>query len=37
MGLRMANGPQWGYAYPGVTLELRFLRQLKKLCDDTAQ
>jgi Ser/Thr protein kinase RdoA (MazF antagonist) len=28
MGLRMANGPQWGYRYPGVTQEMPFLRRL---------
>ena len=37
MGLRMANGQQWGYGYPPLAAEIEFLRRLEKVCDEWAR
>jgi Ser/Thr protein kinase RdoA (MazF antagonist) len=37
MGLRMANGPQWGYSYPGMTQEIKFLHRLVKVADQSTE
>ncbi len=33
MGLRMANGPQWGFGFPPLAEEIQYLQRLEKICD----
>ncbi len=37
MGLRMANGQQWGYGYPPLAEEIKYLQRLEKVADEAAQ